>query len=435
MKKDWKEKTIEEIDAYMQLSASFSSKWGKEKLSELSKNISAQFNDNYSKRQELLGRALEFWEQKEQSDKTYKRAIREEIRTIKAKLEDKNAKNCVLYLDEQTKTTLNDVLKDYYTLQLGGACFENYDKFGRLIFLLLIIGGKSLFNFNILACLAKLKMDETTPKYFADEYKREFIGNDGLKFDPNKIKDPLDKNLFPFNCVEVTSKNWLRLLLKPNEQIKFCGYKIISSPIDRNERSLPISCEFLTELKSDLLKQEYTSPFDFAIKFWDKRGLSAWYDAKKMKDLYEKTPDEVMILDQRYYSEQQIEEARQRRKAEEEYYAEQLELQKKQASDALAQSKRIAEEQRRQNEELIESQRKQHEEQLRENKRIAEEQRIQNEKMIESQHKQAQAVYDSQIAALEQQVKQELLRTNIDQVKVKSLNDAIYDLKRKKRGW
>lgn len=435
MKKDWKEKTIEEIDAYMQLSTSFSSKWSNEKLSELSKNILAQFNDNYSKRQELLSRALEFWQQKEQSDKNYKKVIREEIKTIKSKLEDENAKNCVLYLDEQTKATLNDALKDYFTLQLGGACFENYDKFGRLIFLLLIIGGKTLFNLNIFACLAKLKMDETVPKYFADQYKREFVYNDGLKFDPNKIKDPLDEKLVPFNCVEMTSKNWLRLLLVPDDQIKFYGYRITFSAIDRSERSLPISCEFLAEIKSDLLGQNYTSPFDFAIKFWDKHGFSAWYDAKKLKDLYEKTPDEVMILDQRYYSEQQIEEARQRREAEEEFYAEQLKLQKKQANDALEQSKRIAEAQRRQNEELIEIQRKQHEEQLRENERIAEEQRIQNEKMIESQRKQAQAVYDSQIAALEQQVEQEMLRTNVDRMKVKSLNDAIYDLKRKKRGW
>lgn len=428
MKKDWKEKIIEEIDAYIQLSVSFSSKWSKEKLSELSKNILAQFNDKYSKRQELLSRALEFWQQKEQSDKNYKKVIREEIKTIKVKLSDENAKNCMLYLDEQTKATFNDALKDYFNLQLGGACFENYEKFGHLMFLLLIIGGKNLFNLNIFACLAKLKIDETVPKYFADEYKRQLVNTDGLKFDLCKIKDPLDENLFPFNCIEMTSNNWLRLFLEPEFTIKFYGYKIVFSDIDRSERSLPICCEFLTELKSDLLKQAYTSPFDFAIKFWDKHGLSAWYDAKKLKDLYEKTTDEVMILDQRYYSEQQIEEARQRREVEEEYYAEQLKIQKKQASDILEQNKRIAEEQLRENNRIAE-------EQLSENKRIAEEQRIQNEKMIENQRKQTDAVYDTQISALEQQVKQEMLRTNIDQVKVKSLNDAIYDLKRKKRGW
>lgn len=428
MKKDWKEKIIEEIDAYIQLSASFSGKWSKEKLSELSKNVLAQFNDNYSKRQELLGHALEFWQQKEQSDKNYKKVIREEIKTIKVKLLDENAKNCILYLDEQTKATLNDALKDYFALQLGGACFENYDKFGHLIFLLLIIGGKNLFNLNIFACLTKLKIDETVPKCFTDEYKSQFVNTDGLKFDLSKIKDPLDKTLFPFNCVEMLSSNWLRFFLGLENTIKFYGYKIVFSDIDRSELSLPIGCEFLTELKSDLLKQAYTSPFDFAIKFWDKHGLSAWYDAKKLKELYEKSPDEVMILDQRYYYEQQIEEARQRREAEEDYYAEQLKLQKKQASDALEQSKRIAEQQLRENNRIAEQQ-------LRENKRIAEEQRIQNEKMIENQHKQTIAVYDTQITALEQQVKQEMLRTNIDQVKVKSLNDAIYDLQREKRGW
>lgn len=435
MKTDWKEKIIEEIDAYIQRSKSFSNKWSNERLAELSESMLSKFNSDYSKRQELLGRALKFWQGKEQGDKTYKKAIREEIKAIEAQLESEDAKNCALYLDEQTQATLNDALKDYFTLRLGGACLDNYDKFGHLTFLLLIVGGKKLFNLDVPKCLARLKIDDTLPKSFNSEYMTQFINNDGLEFDPNKIKDPLDEKLLPFNCVEMASKYTLLHFFRGDTKMEFYGYKIVPSTIDRSERSLPISCEFLEQLKSDLLDGEYTSPFDFAMKFWDKHGFSAWYDAQKLKDLYEKTLEEVMILDQRYYSEKQIEEARQRRKAEEEYYAEQLELQKKQANDALEQSRRIAEEQRRQNEMLAESQRKQHEEQLRENQRIAEEQRIQNEKLIESQRKQANAVLDAQIAALQQQVKQEMLRTNVDHMKVKSLNDAIYDLERKRRGW
>lgn len=375
---NWNKSLVKEIDELIESINEFNKKWNKKSLNEMADIYRTIYDNDIEERKKLYSNALEYC-RGIQMDKEF-------LESLKKDSKDLQSLNIANYLNETDKEKLNLFLRDYDKALLMNLSTSHFSKYNNLCQVVLLLLGLK-YSQNSLDTINTFQIGDMYSQYCKRNFDLCLLSYDyGEKFEAFS-REIFDAKTIPF----IVAKR--RLVGQKRD-----GYIIISKNTDLNSiikdrfvfQEL-LNEDFLQYLKNKVISTKNTSLVDFVIKILREKKLNVPTELKKLKDDYEKTNEEIMVLDQRYYAEEQL-------KAEEEYRRELLSIEQEKADN---------------------------EERFR--RKQLEENRIMHEQLIENQNKQTKAIIDSRISELEV----ERLRTK-DYREASDIQSKIDSLKKQK---
>lgn len=315
----------------------------------------------------------------------------------KLKLEKLELNNVLYYLNNEEIETINNWVFDYSKLILVG---NNVRRYKNLNILLSIIGG---FICNVYEVYNNCSLDESLAMLCKSKFqsllikRKDFFTNEKNGKIEKYIQMPFEKEFLFFSIKYFArSGEYFDIFLCDRENDGCVSFE-----------NCPIGEQFLELLLQQLRKENFASVVSFAEFILKYYKIEITYDFKEFKELYEKTNEEIMILDQRYYAEKNLE------MQEESLLQERANLRQRQREAERE------EEYRRQQLEAMEIANREAERRHQESLRQAEKNR--------------QAQYESQIATLKGELDAERWSGRDDYRKINSLQNQINELKSKSR--
>lgn len=293
------------------------------------------------------------------------------------------------------KGFFDNYVEDYHHLGLGIVNLETIDEFPNLI-LFLFLGGSfpALYKINkenenaflLLWCAygIRCKPKGTFAKYFDDKY-----------FDI--LKNLIDKRI-PFTSVDDAPDFYSR------DAAPFAAGKGEKDgpwvTEEEEQKLLFLDEKGVQEIISFLNGGSYSSIIDAVISFRKKIKAPSFPDLKDLKTLFELSPDEIVIYDNRYYTEKQLE---QQQEAERQRQIEERRRLEQEQAQWEAEQRRQAEESWRQQAQVAETNRLLAESNRMQAQQAQEEQRRHREQLA-AQKRQAEAVIDARLAELKKEL-------------------------------
>lgn len=391
MKKNWKKLLIDEIDELIGEIEDFNKKWDIDTLKKMNKKYLKIRDIDIQEKYDFIKIAREYLDSLSSNDNIFDR-----LRTTLSSFYDADELpdgccvshitkdniqnlNIVNYLNSSDKEEIANFLIDYDQILINSHNVRKNKKYCQVCQYLIFIGADP-WNFHLLDYDL---LDDTFSQYCKQEFKafcftRELSGAQQLIENAYENSDRI-----PFVVCEKDNGETDKYAIFIKKDKNFLKKEHLNFP-------LSLKIDFLTNLKNCLKKEDYSSLVDFAICQMKDNRLKVTKDFMDLKEKYEQTPEEVMVLDQRYYAEKQIEEKR-------EFREQQLELQKEQ----MEREERHKERQLRLQKEQMEREEYNRAIERRRQETLDRENREYQARQLEAQKAQARAVFDSKIAELE----------------------------------
>lgn len=419
---NWKSNLIKELEDYPNRLSGFLSKYNNDDflnvISESLKNTEEivkqqiEFNNKINRMISSLKNS-----KKNNSNKIYSKLINDQIKELDNEKIIVLSKEQLLYDGVQL---LEEYVKDYSTLAFFGSGVGLYKQYKHICEFLLLAGLMNKKNSSLLAINEKYYNYFGPNEDYAKDCAEAFDDYVFIKALLEDVKDEnptfKEKNIF-INCpihLETTLKSNKVQLVRREDHIFYF-----------------LSPDFIATFKDYLDNNQFSSVVDLAIRFKEEMGTDVDDRLLRLKKLYELSNDQILIYDQRYYSEKAIKERNR-----------QAELDRQQRyeleQERLEQEREFAElEEERYEEEEYENWKLERER----NALLEEQNRIQQREIdnaerrhreqLAMQKKQANAALDAQIAQLEKE--RRTLHNPGDDSRRIAVESQIRDLESKKQ--
>ncbi len=366
MDKNWKNNLIAEINQYRKDLSIFKQNWGH--MPTYVDMLQKHVIKNSTERNIELSRALEFYTSQLQTcaDSKNQAFLQKQIQEINGLLASKCAYNLLNYVNDDGKTMFDNYWSALKHMIING---NNYP----LIAQLCVIAGinthipSSFTPSETMGCNCTPDLGASFSKHCQEKFSSL------IKCASNETKY-LDcyKKIFDDNIVNVDVEEYLISLTFENMQ------PVIKSDVDffksASLSNIHIFKENVLDELIGKLSYQYTSLADFAIQYAISIGLPLSKQHLSFKQLYEQTPEEILIEDQRYYNEKLLEEQRLDRKQREDAAFEEEMFRREQAEKEMQMRERELEEQRRANKQMEQAElqrQKDHKEEMQQRNAIA----------------------------------------------------------------
>ena len=388
MNKRWKEELINELIAYKKSLESFEEVWCKGKIAEIYDKLEKRRQKIVSEREELFNKAEDFYKLKLKNvnNEEDKKKINRKISALKKERDDQELNNMNNFIYKNLERgELPAYIKNYMKCVIDGYDKFVYETYTNMMQMLGILGvARNDMNLGLYC-----PIDDSFSKFCQEEF-RQYINprNNTFNYEPEQVKFKgvsfLDKKLFDYGVCHVADINKVGYMMPRSKESSFSH----------------LNLEVLECLIKDLQENSYESLMDFCKKVLAGSGIEISKSFVRFKRLYEETPEEIMISDQRYYSEKKLEQDKEDARLARLQMERDAERQRMLEERALEMEEEAREReyelQREYQQEMLEQQR----ETMRFEEAREREYAREQENAIRAQKEQTRAIYDSQLAQM-----------------------------------